>query len=96
MEELVNIFKKDYIFNQNIVYRNMGETMMAYNEERAEMYELNDISGIIFQKLNEGTSLQNLLIELSTMFNISEDEIREDVEELLNRFISIDIITLVD
>lgn len=96
MEKTVNIFERNYVFNQGIIYRNMGETMMAYNEERAEMYELNDISGIIFQKLSGGIGLQNLLIELSTMFNISEDEIREDVEELLNRFLSIDIITLVD
>ncbi|MBE5955524.1 MAG: HPr-rel-A system PqqD family peptide chaperone [Lachnospiraceae bacterium] len=88
----MNIKDMKYAFHQDIIIRNMGETVLAYNPENSDMYELNDVAGEILALLKEEKDMEEILRELCTGYNVQEEDILEDVTEIIERMMELGII----
>lgn len=93
MEKIIN---KQYIFNTNLLARRIGNTFMVYNEESGETYELNDIAGEIYILLKDQMSIDNIFSYLCDEYNVSMNNIFDDVSELINRFENLNVIKFTD
>lgn len=85
----------NYEINEEIIYRKVSdETVMAYNPENGDMYELNDVSEEIIFMLRKRMSGDSMLVELSSTYDVDEQTIVEDVSPLLDRLIELGLLTL--
>lgn len=81
--------------NEGIIYRKVSEeTIMAFNPENGDMYELNDVSEEIISMLSKGMSGVTILEELAKNYDVDEQTIIEDVSPLLDRLIELGILIL--
>ena len=81
--------------NEGIIYRKVSEeTIMAFNPENGDMYELNDVSEEIISMLSKGMSGVAILEELSRNYDVDEQTIIEDVSPLLDRLVELGILIL--
>lgn len=81
-----------YIYNEKLLVRKMEETTMIYNPDNGDMYELNDISQIILEKIQDGKTLGELISHFCIEYDEAEDVISEDVFEVCKRFEKLGII----
>ena len=85
----------NYEINEEIIYRKVSdETVMAYNPENGDMYELNDVSEEIIFMHRKRMSGDSMLVELSSTYDVDEQTIVEDVSPLLDRLIELGLLTL--
>lgn len=81
--------------NEGIIYRKVSEeTIMAFNPENGDMYELNDVSEEIISMLSKGMSGVTILEELSKNYDVDEQTIIDDVAPLLDRLVELGILIL--
>lgn len=59
----------------------VGETARQLNG----MILLNNVSRVIWQQLQVGTSLENIVAAVTATFEVSPEEAREDILEFLNK-----------
>ena len=83
-----------YTFNDKIKYRDTGNVLMAFNEENSDMYEFNSIGGEIFRMITEEKQLDEILKLLLKKYNGSEEQIKKDFEDIINRFIDLNIMII--
>ena len=86
--------KIKYSFNENIKYRDLGEMLMAYNTDNGDTYEFNEIGGEIFKYLVKEIEFKDIIQKLLDEYNVQEDDIKEDIEEIFDRMIELKIIIL--
>lgn len=86
------ILAKSYKFNNGLISRLSGETLMVYNEKSSEIYELNAVSADIYSYLERDNPLSEILDWLSQVYDVSKEEIENDVISILKRFVSCKII----
>lgn len=84
---------KIYEFNNQIIYKELPEMVMAYNKENGDMYEFNDIGGQILILLSKNKSLEEIIQLLAKEYNASIEEIKNDVEEIFFRMLELKIIS---
>lgn len=88
-----NVENLKYSFNEDIIFRVTDEVVLAYNEDKGEFYEFNDIGGEIFLFFKDHNSLSNLFEHLCNNYDVTESDIFEDVMEIVNRMNNLSIIT---
>lgn len=90
------MLEKKYNFNKKIKYRDTGSVLMAYNEDNSDMYEFNDIGGEIFKQIVDEKPLKIIFEELLEKYDGDKDEMFVDFKEIINRFIELNIINIVE
>lgn len=82
-----------YKFNDEVVFRNTGSTVMAYVQSSGDMCELNPVSGDILDLISKNIPLKEIIYtRLPEMYDVNIDEVYEDIYYILKRFIEIKII----
>lgn len=81
--------------NDKIVFRKVSdETVMAFNPENGDMYELNDIAHEIITLLKEGIDGTTIIERLTDEYNADENTIVGDISPMLDRLIELKILTI--
>ncbi|MCL2155492.1 MAG: PqqD family peptide modification chaperone [Leptospirales bacterium] len=81
-----------YKFNHGLIIRTIKDTTLAYNQENGDMYEFNDVGAEILYLLKEEIEISQIFITLCDGYNVTIEEIYDDVSELVNRMLSLNII----
>ena len=92
----VSALKKVYKMNKNLIIRKFPQTVMVYDDESGDMHELNNITGEIFDYLNEGIDLNKIYIDLCEKYDGNNTEILEDFLEIIDRMVKVNLIEIVD
>ncbi len=85
---------KNYSISEDLILRNSENTLMVYNKECGDMYEINDVGRDIFEKLMSLKPISLILHELSEEYDVVVDDIIVDVTEFVLRMIDLGIITI--
>lgn len=92
----MDIKKMKYTFNQNVIYKDRGEMLMAYNQESSDMYEFNEVGGEIFKMLANGMPMKEIFETLTKEYNVEEEDIYDDVKQIIDRLIELNVIKIGD
>lgn len=90
----MNIKNMEYSFNQNVIYKDRGEMLMAYNQESSDMYEFNQVGGEIFKMLAKEISMKQVFETLTKEYNVEEEDIYNDIKQIIDRLIELKVIEL--
>lgn len=85
---------KNYKFNCNLIIKKNGETIMAYNPANGDMYEMNEISIFLIEKLMLNLTGEYILKEICKEYNVNEETVIEDVAPLLERLKSLNLLII--
>lgn len=84
-----------YSVNDKMLFRKVSdETVMAYNPENGDMYELNNISHEIITLLKEKLDGTTIIERLTDEYDADENTIAEDISPMLERLIELKILTI--
>lgn len=86
--------EKQYSYNDKLLIRKMEEITMIYNPENGDMYELNEIGQLVLDKVQFGIPIVKIIEEFSSEFAEDPSVIKQDVEEIFERFINLGIVLL--
>lgn len=86
------IFKLKYAFNKKMLYRDLGDMLIAYNPQNSDMYEFNEIGGEIFKLLEREETFESIFNILTDEYNVTIEDIYEDVCEIIIRMLELNII----
>lgn len=92
----MDLKKMNYKYNKNVIYKDRGEMLMAYNQESSDMYEFNEVGGEIFKMVAEETPMKDILKKLTTEYDVTEEDIYDDVLQIINRLIELKVIEVED
>lgn len=81
-----------YKYNKKVKYRKIKDMLMAYNEENGDTYEFNEIGSEIFMYLYNEIPFDKIIENLLKNYNVLEEDIKEDIEDIINRIIELKII----
>lgn len=84
----------NYTFNKQLIVKHIGETVMAYNPENGDMYEMNEIAIALIEKLISNISGEQIIKDFCEEYNIDEKTIIEDTGPLLERFNDLGLLKL--
>lgn len=85
---------ENYSISQNIIVKKINDTIMVYNKENGDMYEINDVGGEIFEYLQRGISITDIITRLETDYDAPRNEIEEATEDFLIRIIELGVVLL--
>lgn len=90
----MNLFDLEYEFNSNVIYKDKGDMLMAYNQETSDMYEFNSVGKDIFLLLSKNTKMLDLFNNLNKEYNTKTEYIYDDTFEIVNRLIDLNVIKI--
>lgn len=85
---------KNYSFQKDIICKVIGETVMIYNPQNGDMYELNDTAALLISFFQEGLPGEEILERITSEYDVSPDEVLEDVQPLIMRLIDLGLLKL--
>lgn len=94
VEKIMDLMNLVYTYNKNIIYKNSNDMLMAYNQDNGDMYEFNSVGAEIFIMISKEIPLKEMFEELTKKYNVSNEEIYDDVKELIDRLIELKVIIL--
>lgn len=83
-----------YILKKDLLVRKLKNTMMVYNPENSDMYELNDIAGEFYEKLKKNIDFDGILNEFMEEYDEEQSVIEADLKEIERRFMELGILTV--
>lgn len=87
----------NYKYNEEVVFRDTGSTIMAYVQSTGDMCELNPVAGDILELLSNNLSLNDIIFKrLPEIYDVDIVDVYQDIEYILNRFIEIKIIEVIE
>ena len=90
----MNLLELEYEFNENVIYKDRGEMLMAYNQESSDMYEFNSVGADVFKLLYKNIKMSEILDTLNKEYGTTTEEIYDDVKELIDRLIELKVINI--
>lgn len=82
--------------SEHVVVRETGKGVrMLYDQNRGVMYELNDTASAIIALLDQPRSVLSMAKLLTQEYDGSEDDFKEDIEQLLSDFKDVGLVTTV-
>lgn len=88
----MDLMNLDYKFNENVIYKDRGEMLMAYNQDSSDMYEFNEVGAEIFKMLAEEMSIKEIFNQLVSEYDVTEEDIYDDVKQIIDRLIVLNVI----
>lgn len=94
----MDLLKLQYSFNKDVIFREVAGTdsciIMAHNVKTGDMYEFNDVGSDLFLLIKDNVPVDRMMEILTQEYEVSSDEIMEDVTAFINRFIELGIINV--
>lgn len=90
----MNIKEIEYKFNKNVIYKDRGEMLMAYNQESSDMYEFNQVGGEIFKLVATETPIKQIFEILTKEYDVEEADIYDDVKQIIDRLKELNVIEI--
>lgn len=90
----MELLKLKYKYNENVIYKDRGDMLMAYNQETSDMYEFNAVGADIFKLLSKNIEINEIFNWLNEQYSTQTSEIYEDVKEIINRLIELNVIMI--
>lgn len=88
-------FKEGTImFNSEILIRDCGDVTLAFNPDTSDMFEFNDTGAEIFEMVQAGLQYEDMINKICSVYDVTADEIYEDVDEILGRMEDVGIINV--
>ena len=87
---------KKYEFNKELITRTLGDTIMVYNPQNGDMYEMNDITALLIEYLKKGLSGEEILKDICTQFDVDVYTVIDDVNPLFDRLVEINLLNIED
>ncbi len=82
-----------YRLGENIVFRNTRpDLIMAFDKANGVMYELNDTATSVLKLIDGSRDIDGILTCLLDEFDAGSEELKADVESIINRFVEVSII----
>lgn len=82
-----NFIDKNMRLSQDLIMRKVDNTTIAYNERTGDMYEFNEISEEIIEKIKKNKSLREIYNELCIEYEGDPETILYDYKNLLMQII---------
>ena len=67
----------------NVVACELDDGQALLNLETSQYFKLNDTGALIWKNVEAGATLEQMQDELSSVFDISQEECRDDIVDLL-------------
>lgn len=90
----MELLKMKYRYNENVIYKDRGDMLMAYNQDTSDMYEFNSVGADIFKLLAKNVEINDIFNWLNEQYGTQTSEIYEDVKEIIDRLIELNVITI--
>ena len=83
-----------YSFSEDLMMRKLGETIMMYNPQNGDMYEMNETAAVLIDYLKEGYDGEQILNSICSEYDIDRNTVEEDLDPLVDRFLEIGLLKL--
>lgn len=81
--------------SNEIVSQEVGEELMLLNLATEEFFGLDVVAGDIWRQLQEGKSMQEALDTLLRMYDVSEVQLRADIERFVHELVDKQLVEIV-
>tara|TARA_B100001109_G_C18527486_1_gene318960 strand:+ start:142 stop:423 length:282 start_codon:yes stop_codon:yes gene_type:complete len=78
--------------NELCAHTSIGDKSIILNIKNGQYYELNSTSSLIWKLINEGNSVEELIIAVSNEYNIGDEIIGESVTKFINSCLELNFI----
>jgi len=68
----------------DVAVRNIGEEAVLLAAESGQYFGLNEVGRFIWEKLNDGSTCEEIALQLASEYGIPEPEARTDVMDFVN------------
>lgn len=85
---------QDYTIEPNLIAKNIDGVLMIYNKQNGDMYEINDVGGDIFARLQQGLPFEKILNYLVENYDAPREIIQNEMEEFIGRLIELGILII--
>lgn len=97
----MDIMDMNYTFNSGIIYREVKDEggsafILAHDPKTGDMYEFNDVGSEIFLLIKDNIPIRKVFDVLTHEYDVTADEIREDVQLFIERFIELGLIRVAE
>lgn len=83
-----------YSVSENIIVKKIDDVIMVYNKDNGDMYEINDVGGEIFDYLQQGVAIAEIITRLEADYDATCDEIEAATQDFLIRMIELGVVLL--
>ena len=90
----MELLKLHYTFNKNVIFKDRGDMLMAYNQESSDMYEFNSVGASIFKLLSQELRFNEVFESLNNEYGTTTSEIYEDVKQIVDRLIELNVVLI--
>jgi len=77
-----------YSVNTKALVRTVDEEAVVLNLDDGQYYGLNAVATVIWEKLRDGQSLDEIVIAVLSDFDVAEDEARQDLEAVISEMLA--------
>jgi Coenzyme PQQ synthesis protein D (PqqD) len=81
--------------SEGVIWAEVGGDVIILNVETAVYFGLDGSGGHIWRELAEHGSLEKVLQSLNRQFDVAQDELRRDIEDLLNRLVEKGLVQMI-
>ena len=82
--------------HNNVVWREVENELVLVNLDNGYYYTLNDSARIIWQGIVKNGDLDSIIIELLTVYDMTQTTVEKDLESILKGFVAENLITVKD
>ncbi len=94
MDDAVSFLNQNVKIRDGLIMRKLDNTLLAYNENSGDMYEFNETSEFIVDKLKEEKSLKEIYELLCSGYEEERDVILHDYEVLIKQLIDLNVLLI--
>ncbi len=79
--------------NPGFIYQETDDEVSFFDPDTSTLYSLNSTASFLVKELKKGTDNEQIIKKFVTLFNIAEDIVRRDIEEMLHELKKNNILT---
>tara|TARA_R110002049_G_scaffold295840_1_gene483505 strand:- start:5492 stop:5794 length:303 start_codon:yes stop_codon:yes gene_type:complete len=81
---------------ENFFDASVGDELVIYNDDKGSFLGLNEIGSEIFAILDGPTKIADLILKLSSRFDVDQAELEADVLEFINELKEYELIRIIE
>lgn len=83
---------REYLFVEGLMTRDLGETIMVYNPQNGDMYEMNETAALLIEFLQQSYEGEQILNSICKEYDVDRETVEEDLSALVERFLEIGLL----
>lgn len=92
----MDILMHKVILSSDLIMRKIDDTLLAYNEKTGDLFEFNETSEYILEKLKERFTLEEIYKQLCAEYDCDEATILHDFTVLVQQITDLGILIICD